>query len=132
MTIGALAKQFGSKIITEIVNAMIEILTSQYYKSDPYKLGLDLKEFRQRRRQELQLPSEQFKQDEPLKLMDGDSSAPAEPPALPEPTRQPEGGTHDKCEAEGAPERANTQEVVASNAPEQPDNQEDTQSKSTG
>jgi hypothetical protein len=129
MIIGALVKQFGSKIITEIVKAMIEILTSPYYKSDPYKLGLDLKEFRQRRRQELQLPSEQLKQDEPSKLMDGDSGAPAEPPALPEPTRQPEGGAHDQSEAEGAPERANTEEV-ASNAPEQPDNQENDRSKS--
>jgi hypothetical protein len=130
--IGALIKQFGSKIVDEIVKAMIEVLTSPYYKSDPYKLRSDLKELRQRRRQQqLQLPSEQLKQDEPPKPMDGDSDAPAEPPALPEPTRQPEGGAHDKCEAEGAPERANTQEV-ASNATEQRDNQEDNQSKSTG
>jgi hypothetical protein len=63
--IGALVKQFGSKLVNVIVKVIIEILTSPYYKSNPYGLRPDLKEFRRGRRQQLQLPREQLKQDEP-------------------------------------------------------------------
>jgi hypothetical protein len=140
--IAALAKRVGLTDTKAVVDAMIEILTSPYYSSDPRMLVWDLEKLmRERRKEEQQLPRQQQKKkhDEVSKLKDeNDGSSPsvaAVPPALPKRIQKPEGDSSDQCreeEEEGAARGGNTQEVISSNAQEHHDNnQENDGSKST-